>query len=281
MKLASLCFLHAHSLRSDSPPRSVALGRAVPGGYQAAYVLPLPEASAAVRTAAGALCAGRRRRSATSTHGVATAACKPTGANRVAAAALGPAQRLASRGGWRGEQPRRPRGRERRGARLQRRVPARLCRLGRQRCEQQGEPPCSSRPRSEQLCPSSAGGRGLPRRAARGEAAAAAARAAIRAEGSGGACAGSGPQRTLRPRLAGPRAGAVAVRALFLTRYWMRRELISKRRRVGANGTSHACWRKRRARGRNAAKTCARGSFGGFRNYHRPAVAGIAAHDLR
>ena len=96
---------------SDSPPRSVALplGRAVPGGYQAAYVLPLPEASAAVRTAAGALCAGRRRRSATSTHGVATAACKPTGANRVAAAALGPAQRLASRGGWRGEQPRRPR----------------------------------------------------------------------------------------------------------------------------------------------------------------------------
>ena len=185
------------------------------------HVLPLPEASASVRTAAGALCAGRRRRSATSTHGVATAACKPTGANRVAAAALGPAQRLASRGGWRGEQPRRPRERWRRGARLQRRVPARLCRLGRQRCEQQGEPPSSSRPRSEQLCPSSAGGRGLPRRAARGEAAAAAARAAIRAEGSGGACAGSGPQRTLRPRLAGPRAGAVAVRALFLTTYWI------------------------------------------------------------
>ena len=67
---------------------AVALGWAVPGGYQAAYVLPLPEASAAVRAAAGALCAGRRRRSATSTHGVATAACKPTGANRVAAAAL-------------------------------------------------------------------------------------------------------------------------------------------------------------------------------------------------
>ena len=185
------------------------------------YVLPLSEASAAVRTAAGALCAGRRRRSATSTHGVATAACKPTGANWVAAAALGPAQRLASRGGWRGEQSRRPRERWRRGARLQRRVPARLCRLGRQRCEQQGEPPCSSRPRSEQLCPSSAGGRGPPRRAARGEAAAAAARAAIRAEGSGGACAGSGPQRTLRPRLSGPRAGAVAVRALFLTTYWI------------------------------------------------------------
>ena len=87
----------------------------------------------------------------------------------------------------------------------------------------------------------------------------------------------------------------MAVRALFLTTYWigswvvdgtyymtsMSAFIYPKRDAVLAPTEQATLRRKRRARGRNAAKTCARGSFGGFRNYHRPAVAGIAAHDLR